>query len=878
MAQEVKYFKLNSLPLSPEKGGIYFIPNGNGDDVDMYIANRDGTAFIFVGRTGSSIVVEAGGVSAPVNYLSFGNANNVTFGFNSLISQITASINPPVGAAFTAGMSNLGNTAGNTGTVTNRLIFAGGSNITLSQQTAVGGNTITIHGATVAQSEQTQNVHNVSLGGTNTLGILADISSGTMILAGGNNITLSQAGNNITILGGGGGNMSILGSTGDISFANSNGFSFIGNNSTIVGSYTVPTDYVSIGQSSLFLLTSQSSLFQHTSATSAITSNALNTSQSSLFQHTSAMSDFLGTTYTTHTHTQLAQAISGSNGSFTFETASFGSSNGMHFYTTNGSIVGSYTVPTVTNSSMTFEDFDNGTFTAGHFALDSLGAWAGAQGVGFSFSTGAGGSLTLYGVHNGLTTQSGQAFSAGLASSTFETLVFQDSAGISFSNNAGSIRLTHGLQFTSNTSDITSNALNTSQSSLFQHTSATSAITSNAVHTSAALIKAIIGSNTTYTSGSVGLRDLNGITWQSTTGQSFQITHELQYTSNTSAITSNALNTSASRVMNIIAATNSTGGGTASLSSNVSFSNTHNFTFFTSAGNAIVASFHNTALAGVGTTFNKTNVTGGMTLNSNGLRLDIEVAAPGAAAENNWINLLGANTAGNTTASGSTIGWSGINVTLSGTNDSVINVSGPAQFTFSGFNPYDDLQYTFTTNQGSLMIDRINIPNIQFDRVVLAMNNTNATNSSGSHTISFWIGIYTQNASTLSLVQSASSSTAVTHSGTVGSYSHYSGLRLFSIPMTGTLTEGRYWVGFVSRTTSGGANGSYSVAAVTQLASNFLGHFGSAHNTTYQFALGKGVYNTTTSGIPNSIGFNQIRGSDGAVLRPTVLQFVSSTI
>jgi hypothetical protein len=47
-------------------------------------------------------------------------------------------------------------------------------------------------------------MHNVTLAG-NTSGALAQISSGTMTLAGGNNITLSQNGNAITISGGAGG-------------------------------------------------------------------------------------------------------------------------------------------------------------------------------------------------------------------------------------------------------------------------------------------------------------------------------------------------------------------------------------------------------------------------------------------------------------------------------------------------------------------------------------------------------------------------------------------------------------------------------------------------------------------------------------------------
>lgn len=88
--------------------------------------------------------------------------------------------------------------------------------------------------------------------------------------------------------------------------------------------------------------------------------------------------------------------------------------------------------------------------------------------------------------------------------------------------------------------------------------------------------------------------------------------------------------------------------------------------------------------AGTGTTFNGANISGSITQNSNGLQLSMSVAAPGAAAENNAINLLGANTAGNTTATGSTIGWSGVNITLSGTNASQVVVSAPATSSLVG--------------------------------------------------------------------------------------------------------------------------------------------------------------------------------------------------
>lgn len=92
-------------------------------------------------------------------------------------------------------LSLSGNTAGvlalmSSGTVT----IAGGNNITLSQ----AGNAFTI--SAFNQSAQTQNAVDVTLAG-NTSGTLALISSGTLTLAGGNNITLSQAGNAVTISG-----------------------------------------------------------------------------------------------------------------------------------------------------------------------------------------------------------------------------------------------------------------------------------------------------------------------------------------------------------------------------------------------------------------------------------------------------------------------------------------------------------------------------------------------------------------------------------------------------------------------------------------------------------------------------------------------------
>lgn len=159
---------------------------GGGGSVTAGMSNLGNT-------DGTSGVVSGSDVA-----LFFAGGANVTLSQSINGSSATISVVAGGGGAgnFTAGVSTIGNTSGNTGTVTNRLILAGGNNITLSQSTNGGGATVTISAPN--QTVQTQNLHNVTLSG-NTAGAMAQISSGTMTLAGGNNITLSQAGNAVTI-------------------------------------------------------------------------------------------------------------------------------------------------------------------------------------------------------------------------------------------------------------------------------------------------------------------------------------------------------------------------------------------------------------------------------------------------------------------------------------------------------------------------------------------------------------------------------------------------------------------------------------------------------------------------------------------------------
>lgn len=211
------------------------------------------------------------------------------------------------------------------------------------------------------------------------------------------------------------------------------------------------------------------------------------------------------------------------------------------------------------------------------------------------------------------------------------------------------------------------------------------------------------------------------------------------------------------------------------------------------------------------------------------------------------------------------------------TNGSTISIGAPAALTLSYFNPKEGyVQVTGQQGQGSLHVQPSQLPNITFDRVVMPVVFSGATGSTASVTLSAWVGIYTRTQSTLSLFTSYSTSNALTHSGTANS-SQNVGLKLFTMGAATSLGEGQYFIGIVSRTTSGGANASISQILASQQNSNYAGLWGQAVSATQQYTRGLGVYTATTSAIPNSIAFSEINGTASIVLRQPMVYFISGT-
>lgn len=838
----------DAIGLNTAQSNVTWTANSSGLSIDA--RGYAGTA---TGATNASVTANSNGISVSVgNYLTTARASTDAIGLNTAKTNVTWTVNSS-GLSLDAG-GYAGTNSTFNGTNISGSITQNSNGLRLDLSVAPGGGGADGYNILAAGTQTANTTGTVKFADSN--GISFGMSNSTQITASytvptvtNSSWTVSDAATSATV--------------GRLAFTNSNGLTLSlstsnNGNHTVIGSYTVPSTAGLISAINVSGGTTSNNLSKLTFADSNGISFGLNGSTLTATVKTDYQSS--NANYLT---SQSNQAVSAANGSYAFQTLSFSNANGISFGTSAGSAVtASYTVPAA-QTGISGVQVSNTTYTSGTITFQnangiSFGS-SGANGISASYTvptqtnqtvggyfvgntTGQSSSSTVdarsisidgagivsAGWSNGSirvsATQSNQAFSAGAASSTFQTLSFQDSNGVSFSNNAGAIRVSHALIGTATA--ITGGASITANSGGLSFNG-----------------NALAGTGTTFNGANV---------------------------SGSMTLNTNGLNLSLSAgagggVTPVASASN----GSFSFTT-LNFSNANNVTFGTSAGSIVTAS----------------------------------VAAPGAAAENNWFALTGANTAGNTTASGSTIGLSGINLTLSGTNGSGINISAPAtssisatgrvsistngstisigvpnELTYSGYHPYGDIaMVTMATSQGTLSVEPMVLPNVQFDRVVFPINNTNSSNSSGSHTLNFRVGIYTRNDSTLSLLASASRSTALTHSGTAGSYSLYSGMRLFTIGLTTTLTEGCYWLAFNSNTTSGGANGSYSLFGISNQASNFLGLFGSSHNTTYQYTLGQGIYTASTTAIPSSIGFSQIRGSDSQGFRSPHIGFASSTV
>lgn len=693
-----------------------------------------------------------------------------------------------------------GNTAGNSTVSGTNILWEGGPGVTLSGT----GSTVVISaggagggggGAAISAGTQSQNTGTVIFSNSN--GVTFGLSNGTLTAA--HNGLTSQSVQTQNLV-------SVLGSTGNISFGNANGITFGGNASTITASHNA--------------LTSQSN-----------------------------------------------QAFSAAGGSSAFQTLSFANSNGVSFSNSNGSVVASV----ATNYAASDHSHGNPTL-----ALTNLSGTTASNSAGFTLSLSAAAGGGGADGNNALAVNGG-----GTQSATTYTL--SNGNNVSFGIAAG-------------------------------------VITATASYSQSTAPSAIVGSNATYTSGSVTFTGSNAVTVRSTTGQQIVIDAPVQ-TVQTQSLVSVQGSTGAISFGNangvtfgfnastITASHNgltsqsnqafSAGGGSSAFQT-LSFANGNGVTFTNTNGSvgASVATTYRASNDAVGLNTAATNVTwtvnsagislnaGGyagtgtsatnasVTLNSNGLA--ISVAAPGGGGA---INVSAGTTSGNlqtvvfSNSNGVTFGLDGSTVTAS------VAAGGGGAATLNYFNPQDGyVQVAGQQGNASLHIQPMQAPNVTLDRIAMPVVVTNATNSTGTVTVSFSIGVYTRADSTFSLLDSTSGSQAITFSGTVNN-STYAGMRLMTIPWATSLSEAQYFLGIWSRTTSGGANATISQFLASQINSVYSGILGQASNTSGQYTRGLGHYSVTFStAMPSSIAASELRGTASVVLRQPVFYLVNGTL
>lgn len=439
-----------------------------------------------------------------------------------------------------------GNTSGLSSVSGTNIVFAGGTNITLAGTTAAGAATVSFIGpdltpylTTAMRSDASSTLGATGFTTTTAVGVVVAGTNDTsgLKLAVPAYITTYAAQTNQTVASGN------IAGTGFTSTTTA-GTAIVGTNSTNGLSLGVP-----------LFLTTQS---VQTQASGAIAGTG--------FTSAGANISLSGTLNTAGLSLSASVAAPGGGGGFT---------GGV---STGGNTVG-----------------NTGTQT-GQFVL------AGGNNITLSVATAAGGAqtITISGANAGGAQTGISGVQVSNTTYTSGTITFQNANGISFgSSGANGISASYtvpstaglistapfiGVSNTGNTAGNTTVFSNSTQIiagsgsiTISQSTAAggaTAWIQHPAWITTARASNDAIGLNTALTANGVSVT-------ANSSGLSL----------NFPAFLTTAAQSSVSNVSGVLAATNNTGGGTATLSGNISFSNANSMTFYTSAGNAIVGSF-----------------------------------------------------------------------------------------------------------------------------------------------------------------------------------------------------------------------------------------------------------------------------------------------
>jgi hypothetical protein len=154
--------------------------------------------------------------------------------------------------------------------------------------------------------------------------------------------------------------------------------------------------------------------------------------------------------------------------------------------------------------------------------------------------------------------------------------------------------------------------------------------------------------------------------------------------------------------------------------------------------------------------------------------------------------------------------------------------------------------------------------------------------STQAQTISAFVGLYSLNASTLTLLSSGSQSYAMTNSSNASNAS-ITGIRRLSVPINVNYTGGfDLFIGQMTNTTFANTNGMSFSNVVVPLGpgQQLQGLIGQTQVNSMQFVPGQGIWSTTSAGMPSSMALSAISGAGSggnAVDNYSPIQFANVT-
>lgn len=878
--------------------------------------NGNITASVSPSGGGSYNILAAGTQTAnTTGTVAFVNSNGISFGMSNN-SQITASYTVPTQTNQTVGIYATGNTTGtSSGTFDARsLSINGAGNITVGisngqlyiSQTGAGGQsnqTLGIYAVsnTTLSSSGTLDARSLSFEGAGAVSI--GVSNGSVQISAPNTIAQTVQTQNVVVPTAG----TQTATSGTVAFANSNGITFgMSGSSQITAS--VRTDYQSSGAYLTTAALSQDSS-KYAGTNGAITGGSITV-------NTSGISINLPAYLTTADLSQNSSKYAGTNGAIT---------NGSITVNTSGVSVN---IPVQTNQTIGVYGISNTTGQSSSSTIDARSlSFEGAGGVSVGMS---GGSVIISGA--AAVVGGALAISAGTNSTSVGTVVLSNSNGISFGMNiAGIVTASYsvpsiaGLISAINVSagtasnNLTAVTFNNSNGvsfglngSVVTATVATNYQSQGAYLTTAALSQdssKYAGTNGAITGGSITV-NTSGV---SINLPAYLTTADLsqnssKYAGTNGAITNGSITVNTSGVsVNVPVQTNQTegwyalGNTTAQSSSgtvdarSISISGAGAISVGLSAGQFVisgpnVAAGNVTFSAGANSAglaslvFSNSN---GVSFGLNGSTITASVAAGGGAGFSAGVSNLG-NTSGNT-------GTVSNQLILAGTNNIYLSQNigaGGATVSIDAIPMkravYPDNQFSAISapGMGSMSIqyfpNRYNLSATRFDIVA---NHTGASNlTTYLYSSTLLVGIYTNNAGTLSLLSSGSLTNTFGWTWTSGSFSSITGIRLLSCPITVNMTPGDYFV--MANFSSDGAQSfgagttrssvmTMTMYGGTALASaNAVADFGVGVPGSSNIYSGAGIYSVTSNAIPSTIALTGINATATNLQRANiVIQF-----